>query len=108
MLFDLQAEQHMLAERKALLKELEEKNNKINQIMKEMGQMVGGEQHDMVNAIDDNLRNVKHNMSDVNEEMAEAITYQKKSKKKYICVIATLVVVLLIAGGLVYFLVIDK
>jgi t-SNARE complex subunit (syntaxin) len=69
-----------------------------------MGQMVGGEQRDMVNAIDDNLRAVKHNMSDVNGEMDEAITYQKKSKKKYICVIATLVVVILIAGGLVYFL----
>lgn len=73
-----------------------------------MGEMVGGEQRDMVNQIDDNLIAVKHNMQDANNEMDEAIVYQKKSKKKYICIISTIVVILLIAFGLLYFLVIGK
>jgi t-SNARE complex subunit (syntaxin) len=76
--------------------------------MNEMGEMVGGEQRDMVNQIEDNLIEVRHNMQDTNEQMDQAIVYQKKSKKKYICVVATIVVILLIAFGLLYFLVINK
>jgi t-SNARE complex subunit (syntaxin) len=74
--------------------------------MNDIGGMVGGEQRDMVNQIDDNLHEVKHNVATANEEMDEAIVYQKKSKKKYICIIVTIVVVLLIAFGIIYFLVI--
>ena len=76
--------------------------------MNEMGEMVGGEQRDMVNQIDDNLIAVKHNLQDTNEEMDQAIVYQKKSKKKYICIIGTIVVILLVAFGLIYFLIINK
>jgi len=76
--------------------------------MNEMGELVGGEQKDLVNQMEDNLLNVKHNLQDTNGQMEEAIVYQKKSKKKYICIISTIVVALLIGFGLLYFLVINK
>jgi hypothetical protein len=62
-LSDIKVEQRMLAERTALLKQLEEKNNKINDVINHMASIVGGEQHDMVEAIGDNLQNVRANVS---------------------------------------------
>jgi t-SNARE complex subunit (syntaxin) len=95
----------MLAERTALLKQLEEKNNKINDVINHMASIVGGEQHDMVEAIGDNLQNVRANVSQANEELDEATTYQKKSKKKLVCLVVTIVIIVLAAGGMIYMLV---
>ena len=106
MLSDLKAEQKMLAERTALIKELQAKNNKINEIINEMGGLVGGEQADMINAMDDNMRDAKQNLIQANQQLDNAIVYQKKSKKKYICVVVTIIVLLLIAAGMIYFLVV--
>lgn len=59
----------------------------------------------MVEELGDNLRDAQHNVGMANEELDEAIVYQKKSKKKYICIVATIIILLAIAGGMVYFLV---
>jgi hypothetical protein len=40
--------------------------------------------------------------------MDQAMVNQKKSKKKYICVISVIVVAILIGLGLIYFLALDK
>lgn len=66
-------QQKMLAERNQLLKELEEKNLLINQIMNEMGEMVGGEQRDMVNQIEVNLGDVHNNVVLANDDLAKGI-----------------------------------
>ena len=50
-LSDIKIEQKMMAERNMLIKELEEKNNKINEIINEMGGLVGGQQRDMIDQI---------------------------------------------------------
>lgn len=51
-----------MAEKNQLLRELEEKNLKINRIMNEMGEMVGGEQRDMIDQIDVNMVNAHQNV----------------------------------------------
>lgn len=70
-----------------------------------MGAMVGGEQKDLINAMEDNLIAVKQNMEDANGQMDEAIVQQKKGKKKYMCIIIVIIVILLGALGTLYFLV---
>lgn len=63
----------MLAERTALIKELQAKNNKINEIINEMGGLVGGEQADMINAMDDNMRDAKQNLIQANQQLDNEI-----------------------------------
>lgn len=93
----------MQAERNQLIKELEEKNNKINQIINEMGSLVGGQQKDMVDQIQANNMITYDNVVRANEQLDDAQKYQKKGKKKYIAVIIIILLVLIIAAGVVYF-----
>ena len=48
MMNEVLMQEKISAERNQLLKELEEKNYKINKIMADMGEMVAGEQRDMM------------------------------------------------------------
>ena len=67
--------------------------------------MVGGEQRDMVDAIGDNMNEVQYNTKQANDELDQAIGYQKKSKKKFIAIVVTIIVLVLIVGGMIYFIV---
>ncbi len=71
-----------------------------------MGSLVGGEQKDLIDQMDDNIREVNHNVITANEELVAANEEQKKAKKKYTCLVVTIIILIIIAGGIVFFLVI--
>jgi hypothetical protein len=95
-------QQRINAEKAALLREIEEKNNKINQLYNEMGDLVGGEQRDLVDQMDRNNITTRDNLFNANAELDEAIYYQKKSKKKYFFLVTCIVIIILIAAGVIY------
>jgi t-SNARE complex subunit (syntaxin) len=64
---DLNMQIKIEKERNLLLRELEEKNNNINRIMNEMGNMVGGEQKDLIYDINDNMVDALNNVEKANE-----------------------------------------
>lgn len=59
-------QQRINAEKAALLREIEEKNNMINQLYNEMGDLIGGEQRDMIDQIDRNNTGVRDNLNQAN------------------------------------------
>lgn len=95
-------QQRINAEKAALLKEIEEKNNKINKLYNEMGEIVGGDQHDLINQLEANHALAHDNLDHANEEIDQAIVYQKKSKKKYIFLLTCIIIVILVGAGIIY------
>lgn len=95
-------ERRIMAEKAALLREIEEKNNKINQLYNEMGEMVGGEQHDQIQQLDANNTTARDNLLHANEELDQAIVEQRKAKKKYIFLTVCIIIVLIVAAGIIY------
>jgi t-SNARE complex subunit (syntaxin) len=87
------------AEKAALLREIEEKNNKINLLYQGMGELVGGEQRDLIDRMDANMVAAKQNVEGANENLDEARKEQKKAGKKYTCVIIAIVLGLVIGAG---------
>jgi t-SNARE complex subunit (syntaxin) len=99
---ELQLQARIMAEKNALLKELEEKNYNINRIMQEMGEQVGGEQKDMVDQIEANMSAARDNTVGANEELAAALVEQKKARKKYTCMAVVIIVSLVVAASVIY------
>lgn len=68
-----------------------------------MADIVGGEQRDMVNQIDNNIVTAEENIIQANVELDEARIQQKKAKKKYICLSVTIILAIIFGGILIYF-----
>ncbi len=105
MVNDMKAQQQMMAEKTAMIKQLQAKNRQINDIIRDMGEMVGGEQRDMVNVIGQNLEDAHYNVGQANNQLDDALEYQKKSKRKYIIAVTVIIILLILTGGVIYFVV---
>ncbi len=77
---------------------------RINEMMNDMGMMVE-EQGQNLDVITDELIKTNKNLADANENLEQASTLQKKSKKKYWTLIALIILGLVLVGGVIFFIV---
>jgi t-SNARE complex subunit (syntaxin) len=67
-----------------------------------MGELVGGEQRDLVDQLGANANLTQENLIHANDELDQAIVYQKKSKKKFFFLVTCIIIVVLVAAGIIY------
>ncbi|XP_053566647.1 syntaxin-7 [Bombina bombina] len=89
----------LIEERETAIMELEEDIRGINDIFKDLGMMVH-EQGEMIDSIEANVESADVHVQQGNQQLARAVEYQRKSRRK-ICIIIAVVAVLGTILGLI-------
>lgn len=100
---DYEIERKIMLEKNELIGQVEQSANRINDIMNDMGVMVD-EQGNNLDIITEELVKVNNNMQAAQENIEDANTYQKKSRKKYVFMVALIILIVFGAVGLVFLL----
>lgn len=100
---DYEIERKIMLEKNELIGQVEQSANRINDIMNDMGVMVD-EQGNQLDIITDELVKVNNNMQAAQENIEDANTYQKKSRKKYVFMVVLIILIIFVVVGLVFFL----
>lgn len=100
---DYEIERKIMLEKNELIGQVEQSANRINDIMNDMGVMVD-EQGNQLDIITDELVKVNNNMQAAQENIDDANTYQKKSRKKYVFMVVLIILIIFVVVGLVFFL----
>lgn len=100
---DYEIERKIMLEKNELIGQVEQSANRINNIMNDMGVMVD-EQGNNLDIITDELVKVNNNMQAAQENIEDANTYQKKSRKKYVFMVVLIILIIFVVVGLVFFL----
>lgn len=100
---DYEIERKIMLEKNELIGQVEQSANRINDIMNDMGVMVD-EQGNNLDIITDELVKANNNMQAAQENIDDANTYQKKSRKKYVFMVVLIILIIFVVVGLVFFL----
>lgn len=98
---DYELERKIMLEKNEIINEVEQSTLRINEIMNDMGVMVD-EQGEQLDVISEELMKTSKNMTDTNNNLEEANSLQKKSRRKYVFLVALLVLIIIVVAGVIY------
>lgn len=90
---------NLIQERESAIRQLESDITDINDIFKDLGMMVH-EQGEMIDSIEANVETADLSVQSATQQLAQAASYQSKSRKK-ICILTVVLVVLAVVIGLI-------
>uniref|UniRef100_A0A1I8HYU0 t-SNARE coiled-coil homology domain-containing protein n=2 Tax=Macrostomum lignano TaxID=282301 RepID=A0A1I8HYU0_9PLAT len=99
---DLQDDLQAAEERESQLRQLEQDIVGINEMFKDLAQMVH-EQGDMVDSIEDHVGQAVMQVDEGNKNLKQAVTYQKSARRKKIIIALVVIVALAILAVIIYF-----
>lgn len=103
--FQMQAEDNinleLIEEREKSIRQLESDIVDVNEIFKDLATMVH-DQGEVIDSIEANVESSAMNVTEANTQLQAAVRYQRKSRKKMICIIVLLLIVIAIIGIIIW------
>ncbi|GAA6064661.1 hypothetical protein JCM10212_002134 [Sporobolomyces blumeae] len=92
---DLEFQEQLIQEREGEIEQIEQGITELNQIFKDLGQIVG-EQQSMIDNIETNVLSVARDTSGASTQLTEAHAYQKRAGRRMFCLLLVFLLVLTI------------
>lgn len=90
---DLQFQEQLIQEREGEIEQIEQGITELNQIFKDLGQIVG-EQQSMIDNIETNVQAVARDTHGASTQLTEAHAYQRKAGRRMFCLLLVFLLVL--------------